>query len=193
MATCLGLARTIRIYGVFTVFWAGKSPNVRSYAMCINTVLAKPTLACTHTRVCKQICTCTYIHKCRCCFRLSLYTSPLPFSCPLPPPLPHSARPLAHTHIHYTCMITYTSRCCSKPSLFASPPPFSCPLPPSAPPHSVRPLAHTHTQTHTHTHTIYMHDYTHTPRCCSKLSLYASPPPFSCPLPPSAPPTQFAH
>ena len=45
----------------------------------------------------------------------------------------------------------------------------------------------------TSTHTIYMHDYTHTHRCCSKLSLYASPPPFSCPLPPSAPPTPLVR
>jgi len=31
--THLGLARTIYIYGVYTVFLAGKSPNIRSYTV----------------------------------------------------------------------------------------------------------------------------------------------------------------
>ena len=32
--TCLGLARTIHIYGLFTVYMAGKSPTARSYTVC---------------------------------------------------------------------------------------------------------------------------------------------------------------
>ena len=31
----VGLARIIYIYGVYTVFLAGKSPNIRSYTVCI--------------------------------------------------------------------------------------------------------------------------------------------------------------
>jgi len=33
----------IGIYGVYTVFLAGKSPNIRSYTVCVYTVLANPT------------------------------------------------------------------------------------------------------------------------------------------------------
>ena len=32
---CVGLARTIHIYGVYTVFLAGKSSNIRSYTVYI--------------------------------------------------------------------------------------------------------------------------------------------------------------
>ena len=38
----VGLARTIYIYGVHTVFVAGKSPNIRSYAVRMYTILANP-------------------------------------------------------------------------------------------------------------------------------------------------------
>ena len=31
--SCVGLARTIYIYGVYTVFYAGCSPNIRSYTV----------------------------------------------------------------------------------------------------------------------------------------------------------------
>jgi hypothetical protein len=34
-AAFVGLARTIYIYGVYTVILAGESPNIRSYTVCI--------------------------------------------------------------------------------------------------------------------------------------------------------------
>jgi len=47
----VGLAGTIHIYGVHTAFLAGKSPNIRSNAAYIYTVLANPAYmmcVCTH-------------------------------------------------------------------------------------------------------------------------------------------------
>jgi len=56
--TWLGLARTIYVYGVYTVILAGKSPNLRCIYTYIYTVLANP----THGSACTQI---THAHKSR--------------------------------------------------------------------------------------------------------------------------------
>jgi len=47
--TCIGWARPIYIYGVYTVFLAGNSPNIRSYTVYIYSFGQPCTCTCTGT------------------------------------------------------------------------------------------------------------------------------------------------